>query len=140
MGFIFSKTSFDVCLGSFSCWNIKLCPSFSHLAIDLRRSSFFIVPYMFCNVPIQMSAKQPKSMMLPPPAARVFLGKVSPLLLQEYNLTLWLNNLIFVSSDQKPFLQKAFGFYVYTLHLRMKMWVLEQRFPSWLAPLPSMVL
>uniref|UniRef100_A0A3B5R4F5 Ig-like domain-containing protein n=1 Tax=Xiphophorus maculatus TaxID=8083 RepID=A0A3B5R4F5_XIPMA len=58
-----------------------------------------------------LAAKQPQSIILPPPCltvGMVFLGlKASPFLLQTYCWVLWPNSSIFVSSDHRTFLQKV---------------------------------
>lgn len=69
------------------------------------------MPFTLCKAPVPLAAKQPHSIILPPPCltvGMVFLGlKASPFLLQTYCWALCPNSSIFVSSDHRTFLQKV---------------------------------
>ena len=71
---LFSKAAvvFEVCLGSLSCWNTTLWPSFWSEGIMLCCSISqymleFMFPSMKCNSPTPAALMQPQTMTFPPP-------------------------------------------------------------------------
>jgi hypothetical protein len=65
------------------------------------------------SAPVPPAAKHPHNMILPPPcfmAGMVFFGlQAPPFFLQTQQWSLWSNSSIFVSSDQRTFLQKVWS-------------------------------
>ena len=76
--FSHSFTIFNVCLGSLSRWNTKLCMRTKLLADSFRfscriwrQSSFFTIPCTFLTAVDPLAAKQPYSIILPAPCLTV---------------------------------------------------------------------
>ena len=73
-----SIVALAVCLGSLSCWKVKLRPSLKSFADSNRFSSkivLYLAPSIFpstqTSFPVPAEEKHPHSMMLPPPCFRV---------------------------------------------------------------------
>lgn len=62
---IYFTTSFDMCLGSFSCWNTQLCPSFNHLANGLLKNS--VVLYYSMHIEDGSNVSKTASKQILPP-------------------------------------------------------------------------
>ena len=81
---LFSKAVviLEVCLGSLSCWNTALRPSFWREGIILYRSILqyilkFMFPSMKCDYPTPAALMQPQSMTFPPPCLTVGMTHLS---------------------------------------------------------------
>ena len=101
-------TTFAVCFGLLSCWNVHWCPrpSFSAdclmlLLQILLYCSIFMVPFTVITFPGPLAEKHLQSIRFSPPCltvGMVFLElKASPFLRQMKDVSLWPNNSIFVS-------------------------------------------
>ena len=91
----------------FCCW-------FQVFLQSMGYSSCFIIPFTLFKAADPLAAKQHHSLILPAPCwtvGVVFLElKASPSVLQTYCCSLWSNNSVFVSSDQRVFLQRRASF------------------------------
>ena len=81
---LFSKATviLEVCLGSLSCWNTALLPSFWREGIMLCCSISqcmleFMFPSMKCNSPTPAALMQPQTMTFPPPCLPVGMTHLS---------------------------------------------------------------
>ena len=113
---LFSKAVvvLEVCLGSLSCRNTALRPSFWIEGIMLCYSISqymleFMFPSMKCNSPTHVALMQPQTMTFPPPCLTVGTTHLSLYSSPGHHHT-WLkpsepNKLIFISSDHRTWFQ-----------------------------------
>ena len=115
-----SFVSFEVCLGSLSCWSTKFrpCPKevfwrfFSRISLYIQP---FILPWITCNSPVPLDEKHPHIIMEPPLNLTVgivlcFL-KAVPFFRQTLVAVFLLNSSTFVSSDQITFSPNCIPFF-----------------------------
>ena len=113
---LFSKAMviLEVCLGSLSCWNTALLPSFWREGIMLCCSIWqymleFMFPSMKYNSPTPAALMQPYTMTFPPPCLTVGMIHLSLYSSPDCHHTCLKpsepNKLIFISSDHKTWFQ-----------------------------------
>ena len=113
---LFSKAVvvLEVCLGSLSCWNIALRPSFWREGIMLCCSISqymleFMFPSMKSNSPTPAALMQPQTMTFPPPCLTVGMTHLSLYFSPGHRHTCLKpsepNKLIFISSDHRTWFQ-----------------------------------
>ena len=108
--FSYAVVVLEVCLGSLSCWNTALRPSFWREGIMFCYSISqymleFLFPSMECNSPAPAAVMQPQTMSFPPPCLTVGMTHLSLYSSPGRRLTCLKpsepNKLIFISSDYR---------------------------------------